>query len=152
MFIHESRERAGARQDFIFPSHGAKGQNMNIMVRPFMNLNWKNLLLRSFAFSTSKKTLNSTLQPQCFKERNPLKQYCCPTGTQKLLCSTHALQFKFLHCWLSSTPSGSRGTLVMNTKPTARTAGKNLTSCLQLTCGTQTDVATQFNLNRTIFS
>lgn len=136
MFIHESRERAGARQDFIFSSHGAKGQNMNITVRPFMNLNWKNLLLRSFAFSASKKTPNSTLQPQCFKELNPLKQHCCPTVTQKLLCFTRALQFKFLHCWLSSTRSGSRGTLVMNTKPTARTAGKNLTPCLQLTWGT----------------
>lgn len=42
MFIHESRERAGACQDFIFPSHG---QKMNIMVRPFTNLNWKNLFM-----------------------------------------------------------------------------------------------------------
>lgn len=109
--------------------------HMNIRVRPFMNLNWKNLFLRSFAFLTSKKTPTSTLQPQCFKELNPFKQHCCPTGTHKLLCFTCAPQFQFLHCWLSSPPRGSRGIVVMNTKPTVRTAGKNLPPCLQLTWG-----------------
>lgn len=105
-------------------SNGVKSQNMNITVRPFMNLNWKNLFLRSFAFSTSKKTPTSTLQPQCFKELNPFKQHCCPTGTHKLLCFTCAPHFQFLHCCLSSPPWGSRGIVVMNTKPTVRTAGK----------------------------
>lgn len=59
-------------------------------------------VLEILCILTSKKTPDSTLQPQCFKELNPLKQHCGPTGTQKLLCFTRALQLKFLHCWLSS--------------------------------------------------
>lgn len=59
-------------------------------------------VLEILCILTSKKTPDSTLQPQCFKELNPLKQHCSPTGTQKLLCFTRALQLKFLHCWLSS--------------------------------------------------
>lgn len=59
-------------------------------------------VLEILCILTSKKTPDSSFQPQCFKELNPLKQHCCPTGTQKLLCLTRALQLKFLHCWLSS--------------------------------------------------
>lgn len=61
-FIYERGEKAGTRQDFILQSRDAKGHEYyDFMVRPFMNLNWKNLLLRSSAFSTFKKIPSSTL-------------------------------------------------------------------------------------------